>query len=81
MEDFVGEGGRLFALHQGRDTVRYLAVRGLEFAAVAHFPGIPVHRTRLAFSVRVVAVPKDPPFVAAHQTAGLGLFRLPLENS
>lgn len=72
----------LFALHQRRDDVRYLApVRGLEFAAVAHFPGIPVHRTRLAFSVRVVADPKDSLFLAAHQTAGLDLLRSPLENS
>jgi hypothetical protein len=72
----------LFALHQGRDAVRYLApVRGLVFAAVAHFPGIPVHRIRSAFSVRVVADPKDSLSLAAHQIAGLDLLRLPLDNS
>jgi hypothetical protein len=49
----------LFALHQHHDAVRYLApVRGLESAAVAHFPEILVHPTHLACSVRVVADPK-----------------------
>jgi hypothetical protein len=48
-------------------------VPGLELAAAAQCPD-PVS------SVRVVAVQKDYPFAAAHQTAGLDLLRLPLEK-
>jgi hypothetical protein len=69
---------RLFGLRRECDAEsdRYPAP-GLELAAVVHSPEIPVHQTGSAFSVRVVAVPKDSPFVAAHQSAGLDLLRLP----
>jgi hypothetical protein len=82
MRAFFHSQVRLFALHQGRDAVRYLApARGPEFAAAARFPEIPVHRTLSAFSVRAVAAQKDSLFVAAHQIAGFDLLRLPLDNS
>src|SRR5580704_14986852 len=54
--------------------------RGPALVAVAHCPEIPVHRRGSASSVRVVAVQKDYPFAAAHQTAGLDLLLLPLEK-
>ena len=62
-----------FVLQDDRDAgaFRYLAaVPGLELAAAALCPD-PVS------SVRVVAVQKDYPFAAVHQTAGLDLLRLP----
>jgi len=60
-----------FVLQDDRDAgvFRYL-VPGLELAAAAQCPDP-------ASSLRVVAVQKDYPFAAAHQTAGLDLLRLP----
>jgi hypothetical protein len=82
MRAFFRSQLRLFALPQARDAVHYLApARGLEFAVVARFPQILAHRMGSVSFVRVVADPKDCPFAVAHQTAGLDLFRLPLEIS
>jgi hypothetical protein len=65
---------RPFVRQVDRDAGAYrFLVPGLELAAAAQCPD-PVS------SVRVVAVQKDYPFAAAHQTAGLDLLRLPLEK-
>jgi hypothetical protein len=64
---------RPFVRQVDRDAGAFhFLVPGLELAAAAQCPD-PVS------SVRVVAVQKDYPFAAAHQTAGLDLLRLPLE--
>jgi hypothetical protein len=70
------------ALHQEHDAAsdRSGPARGRECAAVAHFPETRGHRPRSVSSVRVVAVQKDSPFAAAHQTVGLDSLRLAFER-